>query len=130
MLYQYSRSSFLFPWMWIFSWIKLSWYSCETNLEDSTDPSNFSMRHYVPLICKDSVTHMHCLAFIVLEGLCFTRDFTFRKLWRFLFTFLTSFTSLSALLLSPQSITLFYFVQGFWCYFIQHRWGSPNQPFW
>ena len=34
---------------------------CETNLDDSTetDSGNFSVRGYLPLIRKDSSTHMH-----------------------------------------------------------------------
>ena len=35
---------------------------CETNLDDSIDSGNFSMRGYLPLIPKDSSTHMHGLA--------------------------------------------------------------------
>ena len=31
---------------------------CETNLDDSIDSGNFSMRGYLPLIRKDSSTHM------------------------------------------------------------------------
>ena len=32
---------------------------CETNLDDSTDSGNFTVRGYLPLIRKDSVTHLH-----------------------------------------------------------------------
>ena len=32
---------------------------CETNLDDSIDSDNFSVRGYLPLIQKDSSTHMH-----------------------------------------------------------------------
>ena len=35
---------------------------CETNLDDSMDSGNFSVRGYLPLIRKDSGTHMHGLA--------------------------------------------------------------------
>ena len=35
---------------------------------------NFSVRGYLPLIRKDSVTHMHGLAVYVKEGLPFARD--------------------------------------------------------
>ena len=35
---------------------------CETNLDDSIDSGNFSVRDYLPLIQKDSSTHMHGLA--------------------------------------------------------------------
>ena len=34
---------------------------CETNLDDSIDSDNFSVRGYLPIIRKDSSTHMHGL---------------------------------------------------------------------
>ena len=55
---------------------------------------NFSVIGYLPLIRKDSSTHI-------------------RKFCRFLLMFSTGFTSLSALLFFPLSITFFIFVQGF-----------------
>ena len=47
---------------------------CETNLDDSIDSSNFSVRGYLLLIRKDSGTHMHGFAVYVKEGLPFARD--------------------------------------------------------
>ena len=47
---------------------------CETNLYDSIDSGNFSVRGYLPLIPKDSITNMHGLAVYVKEGLPFARD--------------------------------------------------------
>ena len=47
---------------------------CESNLDDSIDSGNFSVRGYHPLIRKDSSTHMHGLAVYVKEGLPFARD--------------------------------------------------------
>ena len=47
---------------------------CETNLDDSIDSDNFSVRGYLPLIRKDSSTHMHGLAVYVKEGLPFAWD--------------------------------------------------------
>ena len=47
---------------------------CETNLYGSIDSGNFSLRGYLPLIQKDSSTHMHGLAVYVKEGLPFARD--------------------------------------------------------
>ena len=47
---------------------------CETNLDDSIDSGNFSLRGYLPLIRKDSSTHMHSLAVYVKEGLPFAQD--------------------------------------------------------
>ena len=43
---------------------------CETNLDDSIDSGNFSVRGYLPLIR----THMRGLAVYVKEGLLFARD--------------------------------------------------------
>ena len=47
---------------------------CETNLDESIDSGNFSVRGYLPLIRKDSNIHMHGLAVYVKEGLPFARD--------------------------------------------------------
>ena len=47
---------------------------CETNLNDSVDSGNFSVRGSLPLIRKDPITHMHGLAVYVKEGLTFSRD--------------------------------------------------------
>ena len=47
---------------------------CETNLDDSIDSGNFSVKGYLPLIRKDSSTHMHGLAVYMKEGLPFARD--------------------------------------------------------
>ena len=47
---------------------------CDTNLKDSVDSGNFSVRDYVPLIRKNSIIHMHGLAVYVKEGLPFTLD--------------------------------------------------------
>ena len=47
---------------------------CETNLDDSMDSGNFSMRGCLPFIRKDSSTHMHGPAVYVKGGLSFARD--------------------------------------------------------
>ena len=47
---------------------------CETNLDDSIDSGNFSVRGYLPLIRKDSTTHMHGLAVYMKEGIPFGLD--------------------------------------------------------
>ena len=83
---------------------------CETNLDDSIDSGNFSTRVYLPLIQKDSSTHMHGLAVYVKEGLPFARDLSLEN---FLLMFSTGFTSLSVLLLFPLLITFFVFVHSF-----------------
>ena len=46
----------------------------ETNLDDSIDSGNFSVRGYLPLIRKDSITHIHGLEVYVKEGLPFAQD--------------------------------------------------------
>ena len=43
-------------------------------MDDSVDSSNFTVRGYLLLIQKDSVTHMHGLAAYVKEGLPFALD--------------------------------------------------------
>ena len=47
---------------------------CETNLNDSIDCGNFSVRGYLPLIWKDLSTHMHGLTVYVKDGLPFAQD--------------------------------------------------------
>ena len=47
---------------------------CETNLDDSIDSGNFSVRGYLLLIQKYSSTHMHGLAVYVKEGVSFAQD--------------------------------------------------------
>ena len=47
---------------------------CETNLDDSIDSGNLSVKGYLPVIRKDSVTHMHGIEVYVKEGLPFAQD--------------------------------------------------------
>ena len=47
---------------------------CETKLDDSIDSGNFSVRGCLPLMQKDSSTHIHGLAVYVKEGLPFARN--------------------------------------------------------
>ena len=47
---------------------------CETNLDESIDSGDFLVRDFLPLIWKDSRTHMLGLAVYVKEGLPFARD--------------------------------------------------------
>ena len=85
---------------------------CETNLDDSIDSGNFSVRGYLPFIRKDSSTHMHSLA--VCEGrTSFCTGLISRELCKFLLMFSTGFTLLSILLLFPLSITFFIFTHSF-----------------
>ena len=78
-------------------------------MDDSTDSGHFSLRDYLPLIRKDSVTHMHGLA---KEGLAFVRCLSLENSADS-FLFLTGFTSFGVLLLFPLSITFFVFMDGF-----------------
>ena len=52
---------------------------CETNLDDSIDSGNFSVRGYLPLIPKGSGTHMQGLAVYVKERLPFAGDLSVEK---------------------------------------------------
>ena len=88
---------------------------CETNLDDSIDSGNFSVRGYLPLIRKDSSTHMHGLTVYVKEGLPFAWDLSLEKSadsyvfdWLYLTQCLTSFSSINFLV----------FMHGFWLYII------------
>ena len=47
---------------------------CETNLDDLGDTLSLFVGSYLPLIWKDSVTHMHVLALYMKEGLPFAWD--------------------------------------------------------
>ena len=47
---------------------------CEGNMDDSIDSGDFYVRGYLPLIWKDSGTHMHGRAVYVKEGLSFAQD--------------------------------------------------------
>ena len=75
------------------------------------------MRGYLPLIRKDSSTHMHGLAVYVKEGLPFARDLSLEN-------YADSYLCLQlallqyVLLLFPMSITFFILVYSFLFYFI------------
>ena len=70
------------------------------------------MRGYLPLIQKDSSTHMHGLAVYVKEGLPFAQDLSLENSADS-YLFSTGFTSFSVLPLFPLSITFLNFVNGF-----------------
>ena len=101
---------------------------CEKNLGDTTDSDNFSVRRYLPLIQKDSSTHMDGLTVYVKERYFFRTELISRKLCRFLLMVSTGFTLLSVLHLFPLMITFSLFVHIFLFYFIHHRWDSLYQP--
>ena len=85
---------------------------CETNLDDSTDFHNFSVRGYLSLIGKVSITHMYGRLVHGKEGLPFARDLSLENC-RLLFMFLTSFTSVSVIFLFPLLITFFVIMSSF-----------------
>ena len=92
---------------------------CETNLDDSIASDNFFVRGYLPLIQKDSITHMHGLAVYVKEGLPFAQDLSLENSAdSFLCFSLALLHSVSFLLFFLLSITFFVFVHGFWFYII------------
>ena len=60
----------------------------EANLDDLINSGNLSVRGYLPLIRKDSITHMHGLAAYVKKGLPLAQDLSLEKSTDFyLFTF-------------------------------------------
>ena len=71
-----------------------------TSMDDSIDSGSFSVTGYLPLIRKDSVTHMDGLAVYLKEGLSFCMGPISWKLFRFSLMFSTGFTSLSVLFFS------------------------------
>ena len=100
---------------------------CETNLDRLIDSGNFSVRGYLPLIQKDSSTHMHGLTVYVKEGLLFARDLSLEISadsyvfdWLYVTQCLTSFSSINHLHLCARffhlSVTFLIFVHGFWFY--------------
>ena len=100
---------------------------CETNLDDSIDSGSFSVRGYLPLIWKDSSTHMHGLAVYVKEGLPFARD---SSLENSLDSYLCFWLAL------PHSVSYFFFLyrspslslcMAFYSISC-NRWGSLSQP--
>ena len=72
---------------------------------------NFSVSDYLPLMRRDSVTHMHGLAVYVKEELPFGRDSSPENSTIFN-CILTGFTSSSVLLLFPLLMTFFIFIHG------------------
>ena len=89
---------------------------CEANLDDSVDSGNFSVRSYLPLLRKDSSTHMHGLTVHVKEGLAFAWDLSLENSTdSYVFTciyftqYLSSFSSIDHLFcLCAWFLILFY----------------------
>ena len=90
---------------------------CEINLDDSVISDNFSVRGYLLLMQKDSVTHMHSLTVYVKEELPCAPNLSLENC-RFLLMCSAGFTSFSVLILFPPTITLIVFMHSFLCYFI------------
>ena len=80
---------------------------CETNLDDTIDFGNFSVRGYLSLIRKDSSTHMHGLAVYVIEGLPFPQDLSLENSADSSLCFRLALLHSSVVLLVPLSITFF-----------------------
>ena len=79
----------------------------ETNLDDSIDSGNFSVRDYLPLIRKDSSTDIHDLPVYVREGLPFAQALSLENSadsyvfnWLYFAQCLTSYSSINHFLLS------------------------------
>ena len=106
-------------WMWIFPWIKLSWHICSMwdKLGWLIDSDNFSVRGYLTLVRKDSITHMHGLAVYLKERLSFAQDLSLENSADSYLCFWPALLH-SALLLFPLLITFFVFIHGFWFFFI------------
>ena len=88
---------------------------CETNLDDSIDSGNFSVRDYLPLIQNGSSCHMHGLAIYVKEGLPFAQNLEHSAdsylcfQWIYFTQWLTSFSSIDHLLrLCTRFLILFH----------------------
>ena len=101
-------------------WIKLSW--CPCFIWNKTE----KLIRFKQYLCKGLSSFNSkgfCYSYTWPCNLCnaetrFCAGIIFRKLWGFLFMFLTGFTSFGVLLPFPIRITIFFFVQGFWCYII------------
>ena len=87
----------------------------ETNLDDSIDSGNFSVRHYLPLIQKDSSTHIHGLAIYEKEGLLLLGTYpysadSYLSFWMALLHSVSNFF--------PVLMTILVFVNSFWFCFV------------
>ena len=71
------------------------------------------MRRYLPLIRKDSITHIHVLAVYVTEGLLFARDLSLENSVNSYLCLQIALIHPPVLLPFPLSITLFVVMRGF-----------------
>ena len=93
----------------------------ETNLDESIDSGNLSVTGYLPVILKDSITHMHGLEVYLKEGLPFSRDLYLETSADSYLCFRLALLHLVVILFFPLSITFFVVMHSFCFYFIQHR---------
>ena len=86
---------------------------CETNLDDSIDSGNFSVRSYLPFILK-GFYYSYAQSCSLCEGRTFfCMVLISRELNGLLLMFSSGFTSLSILLLFPLSVTFFVSMHSF-----------------
>ena len=86
---------------------------CEANLDDSIDSGNFSVRGYLPLIWKDSSTHMHGLAVYVKKWLSLELDLSLETSAGSYLCFRLALLHLVSYFFFLHWLT-FIFVYGFW----------------
>ena len=60
---------------------------CDTNLDDSIDSGNFSVRGYLPLTQKDLSTHMDDIVVYVKEGLPFACNLSLHTVVTYIVTY-------------------------------------------
>ena len=88
---------------------------CETKLDDWNESSKFSVRAYLPLIWKNSATHINGFVFYMKEGLPFSGDLLLETGW--ILNSVFNWPCLTWCLISFSSIYTV-FVLGFQCCFI------------
>ena len=86
---------------------------CETNLDESIDSSNFSVRGYLPLIQNDSATYMHGLAVDIKEGLPFAQDLSLENSVDFYLCFCLALLHSVSYFFFSLSITFFIVMHSF-----------------
>ena len=82
-------------------------------MDDSIDYGNFSVRDYLPLIRKDSSTHMHDLTVYVKEGLGFASDLSLENFAVSYLCFRLALLHSVSYLFSFYQSPFFVFVHGF-----------------
>ena len=86
---------------------------CETNLDDSIDSGNFSVGGYLPLIQKDSTTHILGLTVYVKEGLPFAWNLRLENSADSYLCFRLALLHSVSYFFFPLSITFFVFMHVF-----------------